>query len=180
MPRPMSQVYKTILAMCAGGVVVGLAAGSSLLVRGVGVETASRLETSVMTGVKHQIVGNKKAKNPMTASPQNILQGQQNFSHYCYVCHGLDGQGTGVPFADAMSPPLPSLASKSVQAYSDGQLYWVIKNGLWPTGMPRANGILADDEIWSIVTYIRHLPPAGSLPEPRAYSDESSDNPSKQ
>jgi len=62
-----------------------------------------------------------------------------------------------------------------VQSYSDGQLFWVIKNGLWPTGMPRANGILNDDEIWSIVTYIRQLPPAGSLPDPPAYTDEPCD-----
>jgi mono/diheme cytochrome c family protein len=165
-------VYKTILAMCAGGVLLGLVACSLLLLRGVAVKPASKLETQVIIAAKHHLlVGNKKAKNPSPADVKNILEGQQNFSHYCYVCHGLDGQGTAVPFADAMSPPLPSLASEPVQAYTDGQLFWVIKNGLWPTGMPRANGILNDDEIWSIVTYIRHLPPAGSLPDPPAYSD---------
>jgi mono/diheme cytochrome c family protein len=46
--------------------------------------------------------------------------------------------------------------------------------------MPRANGILNDDEIWSIVTYIRHLPPAGSLPDPPAYSDEPCEKDSSQ
>jgi mono/diheme cytochrome c family protein len=134
-----------------------------------------------ITAAKHHLlVGNKSAKNPLPANSQNILEGKQNFSHYCYVCHGLDGQATGVPFADAMSPPLPSLASEPVQSYSDGQLFWVIKNGLWPTGMPRANGILNDDEIWSIVTYVRHLPPAGSLPDPPAYTDEPCDKDSSQ
>jgi S-disulfanyl-L-cysteine oxidoreductase SoxD len=166
-------LYKTILAMCAGGVLLVLAACLFLLVRGSAAKPAGTLETLVMTAAKHRLlVGNGNAKNPLPVSSQNVLEGRQNFSHYCYVCHGLDGQGTGVPFADAMSPPLPSLASKSVQSYSDGQLFWVIKNGLWPSGMPRANGILNDDEIWSIVTYIRHLPPAGSLPDPPAYSDE--------
>jgi mono/diheme cytochrome c family protein len=166
-------VFKTILAMCVGGVFLALAACLVLLVRGAAVKPAGNLEMLVITAAKHHLlVGNGSAKNPLPADSQNVLEGKQNFSHYCYVCHGLDGQGTGVPFADAMSPPLPSLGSKSVQSYSDGQLFWVIKNGLWPTGMPRANGILNDDEIWSIVTYIRHLPPAGSLPDPPAYSDE--------
>ena len=174
-------MYKTILAMCAGGVLLALAAGSFLLVRGAAAKPAGNLETLVITAAKHHLlVGNGTAKNPLPADSQNVLEGKQNFSHYCYVCHGLDGQGTGVPFADAMSPPLPSLASKSVQSYSDGQLFWVIKNGLWPTGMPRANGILNDDEIWSIVTYIRHLPPAGSLPDPPAYSDEPCEKDSSQ
>ena len=166
--------------MCAGGVLVGLLACSVLFLRGVAAKPPGKLETVVITDAKHWLlVGDKKASNPLPADPNTILEGKQNFSHYCYVCHGLDGQGTGVPFADAMSPPLPSLASSSVQAYSDGQLYWVIKNGLWPTGMPRAKGILDDDEIWSIVVYIRHLPRVGSLPEPRAYSDEPCDEPSK-
>jgi mono/diheme cytochrome c family protein len=71
-----------------------------------------------------------------------------------------------------MSPPVPSLAAPSVQAYTDGQLKWVIDNGLWPSGMPGNKGILNDDEIWSIVVYIRHLPPAGSLGEPSMYSGE--------
>jgi mono/diheme cytochrome c family protein len=165
-------VYKTIIAMCAGGVLLTLAGCLFLLARGAAAKPTGKLETLVVTAAKHRLlVGNKNAKNPLPANSQNVLEGKQSFSHYCYVCHGLDGQGTGVPFASAMSPPLPSLASESVQSYSDGQLFWVIKNGLWPTGMPRANGILNDDEIWSIVTYIRHLPPAGSLPDPPAYTE---------
>jgi mono/diheme cytochrome c family protein len=166
-------MYKTILAMCAGGVLFALAAGLFLLVRGAAAKPAGKLEALVITAAKHRLlVGNKDARNPRSTNAQSILEGKQTFSHYCYACHGLDGQTTGVPFADAMSPPLPSLASESVQSYSDGQLFWVIKNGLWPSGMPRANGILNDDEIWSVVVYIRHLPAAGSLPDPPAYSDK--------
>jgi mono/diheme cytochrome c family protein len=169
-------VYKTIFAMFAGGVLFALVAGLLLLARGAAVKPPGKLETAVITTAKHHLlVGNKNARNPVPANSQNILEGKQTFSNYCYICHGLDGQRTGVPFANAMSPPLPSLASQSVQSYTDGQLFWVIKNGLWPTGMPRANGILNDDEIWSIVVYIRHLPPPGSLPDPTAYSDEPRD-----
>jgi len=115
-------------------------------------------------------VGNKKQKNPLAATSQNIADGKDAFSHYCVACHGLDGQNTGVPFAERMSPPVPSLASKQVQDYTDGQLKWIIDNGLWPSGMPGSKGILSDDEIWSIVLYLRHLPPAGSQGEPEMYS----------
>jgi mono/diheme cytochrome c family protein len=165
-------VYKTILAMCAGGALFALVAVLLLLARGAAANPPSELETFIITTAKHRLlVGNRSGKNPVPANAKTILQGKQTFSHYCYVCHGLDGQRTGVPFATAMSPPLPSLASQSVQSYSDGQLFWVIKNGLWPTGMPRADGILNNDEIWSIVVYIRHLPPAGSLADSPAYSN---------
>jgi mono/diheme cytochrome c family protein len=126
-----------------------------------------------MTRIKHSItVRGKSAKNPLPETPENIKDGQAAFSHYCVACHGLDGQNTGVPFADGMSPPVPSLNSNSVQSYKDGQLKWIIENGLSPSGMPASKGILTDDEMWSIVVYIRHLPPAGSLGEPSFYSGE--------
>lgn len=131
------------------------------------------LESAVMLRIKRSVtVGDKKAHNPLSASAENIASGRQAFTHYCVACHGLDGQNTGVPFADRMSPPVPSLASKGVQSYTDGQLKWIIDNGLSPSGMPASKGILNDEEIWSIVQYIRHLPPAGSLGEPCFYSGE--------
>lgn len=135
-------------------------------------KTPGSLETALMTRVKHSVfVRNKKEKNPLPSTPENLAAGKGAFSHYCVACHGLDGQNTGVPFADRMSPPVPSLASSAVQSYSDGQLKWVIDNGVAPSGMPGSTGILNDDEIWSIILYIRHLPPAGSLGEPSMYSN---------
>jgi len=137
-------------------------------------------ETAVMNAAKHKIfVGGKDEKNPLAATRDNIAFGQESFKHYCVVCHGLDGQNTGVPFADAMSPPVPLLTSQEVQSYVDGQLKWVIDNGIKPSGMPASKGILTDTEIWSIVVYIRHLPPAGSLGDPLAYSDDPCDKSAK-
>lgn len=132
-----------------------------------------KLETSVITKAKHLLlVRNKGQTNPLQRTTDNLKAGQAAFSHYCMVCHGLDGQNTGVPFADRMSPPVPKLTSKEVQAYSDGQLKWVIDNGVSPSGMPGSKGILNDDEIWSIVLYIRHLPPEGSRGEPAVYTGD--------
>lgn len=131
----------------------------------------SSLETRMMTGVKHDfLVGNRRQKNPLPSTPDTIADGREAFSHYCIVCHGLDGQNTGVPFAARMSPPVPSLASREVQRYTDGQLKWVIDYGIRPSGMPGSKGTLSDEEIWSIVTFLRHLPPAGSQGEPNVYN----------
>jgi mono/diheme cytochrome c family protein len=124
-----------------------------------------------MQGIKRTVtVGGKNDANPLPATAENIHAGQQNFSHYCMVCHGLDAQNTGVPFADRMSPPVPALTSPAVQRYTDGQLKWIIDNGIAPSGMPASKGILGDDEIWQIVDYIRHLPVKGSLGEPPVYN----------
>ncbi len=142
-----------------------------LLVCGCKVSPPGKLERRVMVETKHRLtVRNKSEKNPLPFTAENLAAGKEAFGHYCIACHGLDGQNTGVPFADRMSPPLPSLASVEVQSYTDGQLKWIIDNGISPSGMPASKGTLSDDEIWSIVHFLRHLPPAGSLGEPEMYS----------
>ena len=144
-----------------------------LLVAGCQVSPPGRMERAVARQVKQRItVGGKRDANPLPATPENIRAGQEAFSHYCIVCHGLDGQDTGVPFAEAMSPPVPLLSSPEVQGYTDGQLKWIIANGLYPSGMPASRGILNDEEMWAIVDYIRHLPAKGSLGEPAVYTGE--------
>ncbi|HEX9288074.1 MAG TPA: cytochrome c [Anaeromyxobacteraceae bacterium] len=135
-----------------------------------------RFERAVAAEVKRRVtVGGKSDRNPLAATEDNVRRGRQAFSSYCIACHGLDGQNTGVPFAEAMSPPVPLLTAPEVQQYTDGQLHSIIENGLFPSGMPAARGILNDEEIWRIVLYIRHLPPAGSLGEPAMYSAKEPD-----
>jgi S-disulfanyl-L-cysteine oxidoreductase SoxD len=156
------------------------AAGAALsfFIAGCRVSPPGKWETSTLTRIKHSVtVGGKSVENPLSASPETITSGKDAFSHYCVACHGLDGQNTGVPFADRMSPPVPSLKSATVQSYTDGQLKWIIDNGISPSGMPASKGTLTDDEIWSIVIYLRHLPEAGSLGEPQMYSGDDSPSP---
>lgn len=130
-----------------------------------------KAEASIINWAKHKVlVKNKTQTNPLKDNAAVISDGKDAFSHYCVACHGLDGQNTGVPFANRMSPPVPSLAGKDVQSYTDGQLKWIIDYGIWPSGMPGSKNTLSDDEIWSIVLYLRHLPQAGSLGEPEMYT----------
>jgi mono/diheme cytochrome c family protein len=149
--------------------------GAALLVlplAGCKADPPGKKEAAIMDWAKHKIfVHNKSQKNPLKDNAAGVADGKEAFSHYCIACHGLDGQNTGVPFADRMSPPVPSLAAKDVQSYTDGQLKWIIDYGIWPSGMPGSKNTLSDDEIWSIVLYLRHLPQAGSLGEPEMYTN---------
>jgi mono/diheme cytochrome c family protein len=146
---------------------------AALVMCGCGVKQPSSLETRVANTVKHRVtVRNKDERNPFSATAENVAAGRKAFAYYCVSCHGLDGQATGVPFANSMSPPVPSLASADVQGYSDGQLKWIIENGIYPSGMPASKGILNDEEIWKIIHYLRNLPPKGSLGDPKFYSGE--------
>jgi cytochrome c553 len=153
---------------------VAILVAAGIVISGCKASPPGRMETSAMTRIKHSItVGGKDVHNPLPVSTTSIENGKTAFSFYCAACHGLDGQNTGVPFAAKMAPPVPPLNSASVQSYTDGQLKWVVENGLSPSGMPASKGILSDEEIWSIIVYIRNLPKAGSLGEPAMYSGET-------
>ena len=159
---------------------LSIACAACIALSGCRVSTPGRAESGLAEWTKkHVTVQGKDDRNPLPDSAQTLKAGKEAFGHYCIVCHGLDGQNTGVPFAEKLSPPVPSLASKEVQGYNDGQLKWIIENGIAPSGMPASRGILNDDEMWSIVVYLRHLPPAGSLGEPRFYSGEENDDDKK-
>ena len=160
-----------ISIVAALAVLVLAAAALTLIFANFKADPPGKAETAAITWAKHSfLVHDRSQKNPLPDTAAGVADGKEAFSHYCVACHGLDGQNTGVPFADRMSPPVPSLAGKDVQAYTDGQLKWIVDYGIWPSGMPGSKNTLSDDEIWSIVLYLRHLPPAGSLGEPEMYT----------
>jgi mono/diheme cytochrome c family protein len=146
---------------------------AALVASGCGVSKPGGAESKFAAEVKHKMtVGGKDVPNPLPATEENIADGREHFGHHCEICHGLDGQSTGVPFADKMAPPVPDLASKDIQDYADGQLKWIMDHGINPSGMPAWKGILSDEEMWKVVHYLRHLPPKGSLGIPEIYKEE--------
>src|SRR5215471_14386542 len=162
MMRQLRPLRRKHSLMATFALTLALAAGTACKVSAPG-----GFETTVMQSAKRRLtVGGRSDVNPIAATDENVHTGQRNFTSYCMVCHGLDGQNTGVPFADKMSPPVPILNSPAVQKYTDGQLHWIIANGISPSGMPAAKEVFRDDEIWQLVLYIRRLPPKGSLGEP--------------
>jgi mono/diheme cytochrome c family protein len=159
------------------GIMIGIAVvlASVLIIvctMSVSAEAPGKIETRVMTRIKYWRIGGKDLQNPQPDTQELTSEGAEHFQHHCQICHGLDGQGTGVPLVNKMSPPVANLASPRVQAYSDGQLKWIIENGIRSTGMPGWKGILEDQEMWRIVRYLRHLPAQGSLGAPSVYKEE--------
>src|SRR5213082_3592481 len=117
------------------------------------------VESGVMKEVKKNItVGGKNDQNPVPDNQASINEGKEHFGHHCQICHGLDGQNTGVPFAGQMSPPVADLKSPDIQAYTDGQLHWILVNGINPSGMPAWKGILEEDEMWKMTHVSDDLP----------------------
>jgi mono/diheme cytochrome c family protein len=166
-PRSLKTALYWCLALCLTMAAAGCKAGRP-----------GNAQTNTFNWIKHHVtVGGKRDRNPLQATPDTIAAGKQAFGSYCVACHGRDGQNTGVPFASSIDPPIPLLSSSAVQSYTDGQLKRVIEAGISPSGMPASNGILSDEEMWQIVIYIRHLPPAGSLGDPKAYGGDEFGDP---
>src|SRR3954471_18375380 len=147
------------------------------MLTGCGVSKPGSVESRMAKEIKSNMtVGGKDDKNPIAYSEDAVKEGGEHFQHHCQICHGLDGQNTGVPFAAQMSPPVPELTSNDVQDYKDGQLKWIIQNGIGPSGMPAWEGVIEDDEMWKIVHYIRHLPAKGSLGAPAIFKEEEEEH----
>ena len=139
--------------------------------------TPGDVQKSVAHEVKKELtIGGKDWKNPVPDNEASVKEGAEHFQHHCQVCHGLDGHATGVPFAFMMDPPVPDLDEKDIQEYTDGQIKWIIENGIAPSGMPGWKGMLDDDEMWKVVRYIRHLPAPGSLGSPKMYAEGESEH----
>jgi mono/diheme cytochrome c family protein len=161
--RPYRKAFAAFIAA-----LFGLAALLSCKAR----EGPRNFESTIAKEVKQKItIGGKEWRNPVADTVESQQEGAEHFQHHCMICHGLDGHATGVPFANKMDPPVPDLSSRDIQGYADGQLKWIIQNGIVPSGMPGWNGILDDNEMWNIVNYVRHLPPPGSLGAPAVYKE---------
>jgi mono/diheme cytochrome c family protein len=113
-----------------------------------------------------------QAQSPVPQSRQAIQAGRLAYIGSCAECHGAKGDGKGV-FGTAIYPPATDLTRGDPKEMSDAQLFWIVKNGLSFTGMPAFGGQYNDQDISSLVAYIRSLqnpsatPPAAiAIPTP--------------
>ena len=99
-------------------------------------------------------------KNPYAGQQKAIEAGAGLFANHCSECHGSDALGRG---------KRPSLRTTEVQQATDGELFWLLKNGYRRGGMPSWSS-LPEPTRWQIVAYVKSLgvsatPPPGSRKE---------------
>src|SRR5437868_1989479 len=73
--------------------------------------------------------------NPVTASPENLITGKTVYNSNCSFCHGVTGQGD-TDIGRNMFPQAANLLNKDTADKTDGQIYWILENGLAFVGMP--------------------------------------------
>ncbi len=101
--------------------------------------------------------GAKQAKNPFSATPE-VLRGARNrYEDNCALCHANNGSGL-TDLGKNLYPKPPDLRAPLVQHLSDGELYYIIHNGIRMTGMPAWGPAANDSESWKYVLYLREIP----------------------
>jgi mono/diheme cytochrome c family protein len=116
-------------------------------------------ETLLATLVKHLLV-RRSSREGIPPAPTNLQasveEGDKLFGTECAMCHGMDGH-TPTDNGRWMYPRASDLTSPGVQRYSDGELFWIVQNGIRLSGMPAFGRVESDEHIWNLVHYLRTM-----------------------
>ena len=93
--------------------------------------------------------------NPFQPTLENLEEGRMLYEQQCVFCHGEDGVGQ-TPDGIQFYPPVPSLVDPSLEL-SDGQMHFIITNGIRYTAMPAFERVLTPEETWKTVLWLRRL-----------------------
>jgi mono/diheme cytochrome c family protein len=97
--------------------------------------------------------------NPISSSPEVLAEGRAHWADHCAVCHANDGSGN-TQMGKRTYPPAPDMRLPATQQMTDGELFYIIQNGVRLSAMPAWGSGSGHDEqdSWKLVHFIRHLP----------------------
>jgi len=132
-------------------------------VRGRGFSARSepgRLEESVARFARRLAIpaAARDRQNPVPRSPEAIRDGLEHYADHCAICHGNEGSGQ-TDIGQGLYPKAPDMRLPATQELTDGELFYLIENGIPLTGMPAwGTGTPEGEEAsWRLVRFTRHL-----------------------
>ncbi|MCU1299668.1 MAG: putative Cytochrome c [Acidobacteriaceae bacterium] len=122
-------------------------------------DNPSPLETDVADVVRKLSIpaSERNAKNPFVSTPEVLSAARSHFADHCASCHANDGSGK-TEIGRNLYPKAPDMRLSETQNLTDGEIYYIIHNGIRLTGMPAWGEPGKDDDSWKLVLFIRHLP----------------------
>jgi mono/diheme cytochrome c family protein len=148
-------------------VALGLIAAAAVSVLHDGLSSRAKpstLETAIARSARKMAApsGAHNTRNPVPDSPNVQREARLHFADHCAICHGNDGSGDTV-LGSGLYPKPPDLRAEETQKLADGDIFWIIENGVRLTGMPAFGGAGSEhdhdvEDTWKLVHFIRHLP----------------------
>jgi mono/diheme cytochrome c family protein len=101
----------------------------------------------------------KERRNPVPDSLGELAEARVHWADHCASCHSNNGSGD-VEMGQHLYPPAPDMRQAATQTLTDGELFYIVQNGVRFTGMPAWGSGSSQDEkdSWKLVLFIRHLP----------------------
>lgn len=150
-----------IAGIMGGAVVLVAIAVVTVLVRGgISARTEpSPAEAAVARAVRGWAIpaADRELANPIRPSPRAVSEGLAHFADHCASCHANDGSGD-TTLGRSLYPRAPDLRLAPTQQLTDGELFYIIENGVRLTGMPAWGGGGDPEASWRLVHFIRYLP----------------------
>ena len=157
--RPVLKAFLLLLglAVAIGGIGLAYFLNSGVSAK----EQPGAIEEFVAGRARNMAIA-RRAKglaNPVEYSAEIIAEGRAHFADHCALCHANDGSGQ-TEIGRGMWPKPPDLRLERTQNLSDGELFWIIENGIRFTGMPAWSTGTKEGETasWHLVHFIRRLP----------------------
>ena len=100
--------------------------------------------------------GAKQRKNPLTSSEAILQSIRPLYGDKCASCHGNAGKGDGHDASLYDPAPTNFTDATHLSAVTDGELFYIIRNGKGED-MPPEGDRAKDDDIWHLVNYVRSL-----------------------
>jgi len=100
-------------------------------------------------------------QNPLQASDETLVAAAKLYRDNCAGCHGSP-QVPDSELGRAFSPPAPQFMTDPADM-PDNENFYIIQHGIRWTGMPGWRAKFTDNQIWQLVTFLKHidkLPPS--------------------
>jgi mono/diheme cytochrome c family protein len=117
------------------------------------------VETSLAGRARNLAIpsGARQARNPFAGQKDAWREALGHYAEHCEPCHAYDGHGGG-EVGRNLNPRTPDMAQARTQQLTDGDLFYIVQNGVRWTGMPAWKGEHTLAESWKLVSFIRHIP----------------------
>ncbi len=158
----MKTILKAFVLLVLVVAIVGFLGVYRIASRGISAKAQpGQLETLVARTLRRLAIprSDRDLRNPVARTPDVIAEGMAHYADHCAGCHANNGSGD-TEVGRGLYPKPPDMRLNATQSLTDGELFYIIENGVRLSGMPAwsAGNEEGTHGTWHLVHFIRELP----------------------